>query len=150
MAFVSMIDLIYPVGSVYTSFNSTSPATLFGGTWTAITTFLYPQTTSSGVTGGSATHNHDWSFSYWTYWRFLLSRLDEDYYMFWGSVYDENNQVRYASSSSSPNVTGFRNQGFTGSGSTTTTGAENHCNGNTSYVTNLPPYTTCYAWKRTA
>ena len=36
MAFVSMIDLIYPVGSLYLSTSSTSPATLFGGTWTAI------------------------------------------------------------------------------------------------------------------
>lgn len=31
-----LIDLIYPVGSVYISLNSTSPATLFGGTWDQI------------------------------------------------------------------------------------------------------------------
>lgn len=28
-----LIDLIYPVGSIYTSVNSTSPTDLFGGTW---------------------------------------------------------------------------------------------------------------------
>ena len=27
------VDFIYPIGSVYMSFNSTNPGTLFGGTW---------------------------------------------------------------------------------------------------------------------
>ena len=36
MAFTNIIDIIYPVGSVYSSTSSTSPATLFGGTWTQI------------------------------------------------------------------------------------------------------------------
>lgn len=31
-----IIDLIYPVGSIYMSVNSASPATLFGGTWTQL------------------------------------------------------------------------------------------------------------------
>ena len=30
------LDTVYPVGSVYTSVNSTSPASLFGGTWELI------------------------------------------------------------------------------------------------------------------
>ena len=30
---VDIFDAIYPIGSVYISVTSTSPATLFGGTW---------------------------------------------------------------------------------------------------------------------
>lgn len=47
--------LAYPVGAVYQSFDPTSPAALFGGTWAQITgRFLYC-TTGTG-TGGSNTH----------------------------------------------------------------------------------------------
>lgn len=31
----SLIDLVYPVGSIYMSVNSANPASLFGGTWVA-------------------------------------------------------------------------------------------------------------------
>ena len=63
--------VVYPIGSVYISLNDTSPATLFGGTWTKITdTFLLSSGTSTaGATGGekevtltleqSPAHTHD-------------------------------------------------------------------------------------------
>ena len=31
----SFLDLIYPVGAIYMSVNSTDPGELFGGTWTS-------------------------------------------------------------------------------------------------------------------
>ena len=34
--FSALFDLVYPVGSIYMSVNTTSPATLFGGTWEQI------------------------------------------------------------------------------------------------------------------
>ena len=49
----------YPVGSIYMSVNSTSPATLFGGTWEQIQdVFLLAagSTYTAGDTGGSASH----------------------------------------------------------------------------------------------
>lgn len=52
------IDTIYPVGSIYMSMNSTSPATLFGGSWTKIENcFLLAcsDTHPQGETGGSET-----------------------------------------------------------------------------------------------
>lgn len=61
----SLFDLIYPVGSIYMSVNSTSPADLFGGTWDAMPAgrVLLAQgksqwgtTYAAGSTGGEATH----------------------------------------------------------------------------------------------
>lgn len=49
----------WPVGSIYMSVNSTSPATLFGGTWTQLENrFLLGAGSSytAGDTGGEATH----------------------------------------------------------------------------------------------
>lgn len=46
---------IFPVGSIYTSINSTNPATLFGGTWEQIQgRFLLSASSSyaAGDTGG--------------------------------------------------------------------------------------------------
>ena len=54
-----LIDYIYPIGSIYLSVNSTSPSTLFGGSWTQLKDrFLLGagSTYSSGATGGAATH----------------------------------------------------------------------------------------------
>ena len=50
-----ILNIIYPVGSVYISTNSTSPATLFGGSWKQIKDrFLLAcgNSYSNGVTGG--------------------------------------------------------------------------------------------------
>lgn len=53
----SLLDLTYPVGSVYMSFAAASPATLFGGTWIRLESrFLLggSSTYAPGSTGGSA------------------------------------------------------------------------------------------------
>lgn len=54
---LSIVDLIYPVGSIYMSVNSANPETLFGGTWQQIKDrFLLSagDTYTAGNTGGSA------------------------------------------------------------------------------------------------
>lgn len=34
---ISLLDVVYPVGSLYFSVNSVSPASTVGGTWTKVT-----------------------------------------------------------------------------------------------------------------
>ena len=53
-----MLDL-YPVGAVYISVNSTSPASLFGGTWEQLKDRLLlgaGDSYTAGSTGGKSTH----------------------------------------------------------------------------------------------
>lgn len=55
----SILDYVYPVGSIYMSVSSASPATLFGGTWVALQDrFLVGAGNSYAVneTGGESTH----------------------------------------------------------------------------------------------
>lgn len=48
-----LCDIVYPVGSIYTSVNSTSPAALFGGTWERITGCFLLAATDGGAAGGN-------------------------------------------------------------------------------------------------
>lgn len=55
----TLVDAIYPVGSIYMSANNTDPALLFGGTWQRISgKFLLSADSShaAGTTGGAASH----------------------------------------------------------------------------------------------
>lgn len=71
--FVNLLDIVYPVGSIYHSMDATSPVDFIGGTWTKIRTFLYGADIAN-QTGGEATHmltvdempahNHDINLHY--------------------------------------------------------------------------------------
>lgn len=62
-----ILDLVYPIGSIYISVNSTSPSTLFGGEWTQLKDrFLLGagSTYIAGEKGGTTTHNHGYRIGY--------------------------------------------------------------------------------------
>lgn len=128
----TLLDLTYPVGSVYISVSSTSPATLFGGTWVAFATgrTLVGINTSDTdfktveKTGGEKTHKltvnempshtHDMSLS--------LQRYGNGSATAHGSMYATN---------------------MGGTIVNENTGGDQAHN-------NLQPYITVYMWKRTA
>ena len=60
-----LIDILWPVGSIYLSDNATNPNTKFGGTWVKLSGgFIYGSTVTSGNTystgngTGTATNSH--------------------------------------------------------------------------------------------
>lgn len=121
-------NAIYPVGSIYLSVSSTSPAALFGGTWEQIKdSFLLAagDTYTAGDTGGEAEHtltinempehNHT-----------LTSEYNRDF---------STAEVLTLGSTSG----GY----YTVIGSISNTGGDQPHN-------NMPPYLTVYMWKRTA
>lgn len=130
----SLLDLIYPVGSIYMSANNVSPQTFFGGTWDRVKDrFLLAagDTYAAGGTGGSATNTH---------YHFQTSGSD--------------GQVTYATKTfEAPDtrvVAGVPGTSFTtkdGYGDSVQLREDATYN---QTVDIMPPYLTVYMWKRTA
>lgn len=123
-----VLDLVYPVGSIYMSVNSTSPATLFGGTWVQIKdTFLLSagDTYTAGNTGGEATH---------TLTTTEMPSHSHNAYLKAPFVIQTNGGTEFAA---------LYNSGTSSNAYITNTGGGQAHN-------NMPPYLVVYIWKRTA
>lgn len=120
-----VVDLIYPIGSIYLSVNDTSPNTLFGGTWEQIKDkFLLSSgdTYQNGATGGEANHT------------LTVSEMPS-----------HNHTIgKYWNTSVGGNATMGSNA--TGIGLTNNTGVG--LAGNNEPHNNMPPYLVVNAWKR--
>ena len=119
-------DIVYPVGSIYMSVNSVSPATLFGGTWEQLEDrFLLAagQTYTAGDTGGEATHT---------------LTVDEM------PSHTHGQRSRYSASNGSytPAFPWVSDNGTERQAKTMATGGDQPHN-------NMPPYLAVYMWKRT-
>lgn len=57
MAYINLLEIVYPVGSVYISTNATSPAEIIGGSWTKITgAILRAEANTANSYSGSDNH----------------------------------------------------------------------------------------------
>lgn len=119
--------VVYPVGAYYFSNSSTSPASLFGGTWSAVTgRFLYMNAGTS--TGGSNTHS--------------LSVTEMPTHSH-GIAINEY----YGANGNKPPVWTSNNISAVGGWSITRWTLNN---GDGKAHNNMPAYQTVYAWRRTA
>ena len=57
MAYINLLQVIYPVGSMYFSCSATSPSFIIGGTWSQITGAVL-RLNGSGVGGYSSSDTH--------------------------------------------------------------------------------------------
>ena len=131
----TILDLIYPVGSIYMSVNSTSPATFIGGTWEQLKDrFLLGagDTYSNGATGGEATHK-------------LTTTEMPSHNHAQSSV-----GTQRAISTTTSGATNYIERGsgvyYTATLNNFTTGSR----GGDGAHNNMPPYLVVYIWKRTA
>ena len=147
----TLLDAVYPVGAVYQSWSSTSPATLFGGTWVQLgDRFLYAAD-SAGTTGGSSKHLHSLSSS--------TSHASWANVDFIGSSDKRWLNIGYRSADSLSSGLGtFTKQlaaaylvnGIESSTETAWHGVTLGGETQNSSTTLYPPYITCYTWYRVA
>lgn len=120
----SILDFIYPVGSIYLSYSHVSPASTFGGTWTRVqNAFLWAVDANGeiGLTGGSKTHT------------LTVNELPSHSH---GSVY-------------SGTASGTKNTAWLASGGDKMAYGALYAGGGAAH-NNMPPYIQVSAWRRTA
>ena len=122
----ALINLIYPIGSIYLSVNSTSPQQLFGGEWEQIKDkFLLSagDTYSGGSEGGEATHT------------LTVEEMPSHTH---ASGVSPNESVGATAGNEQAKTQFARSYGYT-----------DYTGGNAAH-NNMPPYIAVYVWKRTA
>ncbi len=125
------LSVIYPIGSIYISAASTSPSSLFGGTWERIKDrFLLAagDTYTLGATGGEAAHTLT-----------VDEMPSHSHYQkrHWGSSGDNNLAYTFGAEFTEVHEYGSKIE-------------STHLTGGNKPHNNMPPYLAVYVWKRTA
>ena len=130
MAFVNLGQVVWPVGAIYMSSSSVSPASLFGGTWKKIDNDRFWLLSNTSLAyGGESTHT------------LTINEMPKHTHKHFMNAADEAPSASYWISGNAfggrcPVTGGDRFIGeYVGGGA-----AHN----------NLPPFRTCYCWHRTA
>ena len=167
----SLLNSIYPVGSIYLSLTKSPPS--LGGTWELIDEgkFLYSTTTTSGETGGSLHHVHKTSGHVLTVGEMPMHKHTFNGNKISGTVSDI--AIYDGKGMKKENPTGCfswekygsqtwqgqssNNAGLKISFTATPTGSisyegnnQAHTHGDTEAEYHIPPYITCFMYKRTA
>lgn len=139
----TLLDIVYPIGSIYMSVEDKNPAALFGvGTWTRLENrFLIGASNTYAVnsTGGDTTHYHGLSNGYAC---MLYTWLDNQNrllinYKNTGAGWTANRYTVYS-------LQQYSDANWGGLGQALSLG------GTTDNATILPPYVAVYMWKRTS
>ena len=148
----SIVDAIYPVGSIYMSVNSANPSTLFGGTWEQIEdTFLLAagQNYTAGATGGESSHaltKEELPTEHMTFRRIYNTANGSMIDVMASSETDGSIGVADGTQGR-PNI---NFHAATISGLTTGQKAMQYTYGGNQAHNNMPPYLAVYVWKRVA
>lgn len=151
----SIVDMIYPIGSIYMSANSVNPSTLFGGTWEQIEdTFLLAagSTYAAGVTGGEAEHtltvdempSHGHGVHVWD-----AAGETANAWYYNGITQTPHSGARLYNGNASAWVDGAYSADAAMGGLGDPSGSTNLVGGDKAH-NNMPPYLAVYVWKRTA
>lgn len=138
------LNMVYPVGSIYMSVNSTSPASLFGGTWEQIKDrFLLSAGNSytAGSTGGEAQHtltvdempSHKHGV-----------RVRVQGYGGWETYTSNHYGVMFQAN----DTVGYHGPNYTAHSAEVTNDADTMNNGGSQPHNNMPPYLAVYMWER--
>ena len=131
----NILDMIYPVDSIYISLNNTNPSTLFGGVWEQIKDkFLLcaGDTYNAGSTGGEATHT------------LTINEMPKHHHDMYDSIYGgfvNSVGVRQDGGGSNHKVPNYAQTNAYSVYRPGDTGGNQAHN-------NMPPYLAVYAWKR--
>jgi hypothetical protein len=157
-----MRDRMYPVDSIYISTNSTSPASLYGGSWErygAGRALISASDTDSdftaGTTGGSKTHNHKYGIAVGSFYGHTLIAPNDAHPAVWSGLvsYDKDSGEAIDSFNK---WTKLEDRAVIGSGSMLGQTGQPYNARRYRYETDtkressLSPYVAVYVWRRTA
>jgi hypothetical protein len=157
-----LLDRMYPVNSIYISTNSTSPASLYGGSWErygAGRALISASDTDSdftaGTTGGSKTHNHKYGIAVGSFYGHTLIAPNDSYLFVWSGLvsYDKDSGEAL---DNFHEWTALEDQPVIGSGSMVNQTSAPYAAKRYRYETDtrsessLSPYVAVYVWRRTA